>query len=129
MKVDFKCMRDIMLTLENILQPDETGIIAEISPSQLCLAMSDLNYSNGVILAHLQILFKCGALEQGSIWINETITNIADISYPDGYSLIENLRSPDAVELLYKVLINGLPEKVADVIKELNRTKADLLKQ
>lgn len=127
MKLDFNCMRDIMLTLETALQPDDNGMIDEISPSDLWSLMSDKGYSKGIIIKHLEYLIMSGALIKGSKWINEDIDNVADIAYPEGYSLIENLREPDIIERLYKLALIGLPDKVSDIVKELNQKKSDRL--
>ena len=127
MKLDFGCMRDIMLTLEKELQPNDNGVICEISPSDLCELMSDKEYSKGIIIKHLEYLCISGALIKGSQWINEDLDNIADIAYPEGYALIENLRKPDIIERLYELALIGLPEKVSDIVKALNRKESDHL--
>lgn len=127
MKLDFNCMRDIMLTLEENLQPNDSGVICEISPSDLCDLMSDKEYSKGIIIKHLEYLCISGALIKGSKWISEDLDNIADIAYPEGYALIENLRQPDIIERLYELALIGLPEKVSDIVKALNCKKSDHL--
>lgn len=129
MKLDFKCIRDIMLTLEKELQPDDNGIMTRISADYLCKLMSvKYKYPNGIIKAHLRFLFKSGALTPSEKYINEDMEGIEDITYPDGYSLIENLRSPDAIEVIYKVMLAGMPEKLSDFLKQIDRTRSDLLK-
>ena len=129
MKLDFKCIRDIMLTLEKELQPDESGNIQRISADELCELMSKYKYKKGIIKAHLRFLFKSGALIPSAKYISEDMEGIEDIAYPDGYSLIENLRTPDAIELLYKAMLAGMPEKISDFFKQIDRTRSDLLQQ
>lgn len=129
MKLDFKCMRDIMLTLGKELQPDDNGNMQRISANELYQLMLKHKYSKGVVLAHLKFLFEYGALIPSKKYINETVQGVCGISYPDGYSLIEKLRSPDVVEIMYKILLSGMPEKLSDFIKQIDRTQSDLLKQ
>ena len=129
MKLDFKCIRDIMLTLEKELQPDESGNIQRISADEICELMSKYKYKNGVIKAHLRFLFRSGALIPSDKYICEDIEGIEDIAYPDGYSLIENLRTPDAIEILYKAMLSGMPEKLSDFFNQIDRTRSDLLKR
>ena len=129
MKIDFKCIRDIMLTLEKELQPDDDGEMQCISADELCELMSKYKYKNGMIKAHLKILFRSGALIPSEKYINEEMEGINDIAYPDGYSLIENLRSPDAIELIYKAMLAGMPENLSDFIKQIDRTRSDLLQR
>lgn len=129
MKLDFKCIRDIMLTLEKELQPDDSGDMQCISADELCELMSKYKYKSGIIKAHLRFLFKSGALIPAEKYINDDVEGIADIAYPDGYSLIENLRSPDAIELIYKAVLAGMPEKLSDFLKQIDRTRSDLLQR
>lgn len=129
MKLDFACMRDILLTLESMLQPDKSGNMKPVRVSELCEAMNESPFSDGIIAAHVRYLFEMGALKPGSLYVDADIEDIDDISYPDGYALLENLRKPDAVEVLYKVFTHVMPNNVAEIINEFNKTKAYLLEK
>ena len=129
MKLDFNCIRDIMLTLEDCLQPDDSGIMQGIGADELCELLSHKNYSKGTVKAHLRFLYDSNALIPLEKYIDDDCAGVADISYPEGYAFLERLRPPDAVEVVFKTFLAAMPDKLSDFIKEIDRTKLDLLKQ
>lgn len=91
MKLNFDCVRDIMLYLEDELVLDEGGDVIPLRPEQVARSEALSSYQYSEVLYCIRQLFASGALEAGVPNITQDIGDIMDIT-PTGHQFIKAIR-------------------------------------
>lgn len=124
MQTNLDCIRDILLVLEDNLQPDSKGKIIPIDVKKLPDYMSLKKYSDTEIYYHVRLLYDYGVLVQGRQFIIDDIPRIANIT-ASGKAMLNKLRPKDAVQKLIPVLAKFLPGKGEEIVKLIIQTDTD----
>ena len=104
MRLNPDCIRDILLTLDQLIVPNEYGLTDEILPEELCSHQQLSCYTQNEILYTVRHLFDEGMLKKGKLYVHESIPHIADIT-AKGYTFIDTAKSPTAWEKVKSHLI------------------------
>lgn len=113
MELNPACIKDILLVLEQKLEPDCYGQVPIILPEQLLGQPPLDNYPNNVLMYHIRKMFECGLLIPKKAYINSGIDSITDIS-STGHQLIKQLKD----ETTFKKFVDCL-SKSGNIISAL----------
>ncbi len=97
------CIKDILITLEYVLEPDEFGRVESIQAEKLLELKPLDNYPTNVALYHIHQMFDHQLIKKGKMYINSKVPQISDIT-PQGHLLLKELKNKKSFEKFAKLL-------------------------
>lgn len=114
MRLNPDCIRDILLTLDKKLIPNENGAVAPLAKNDILEIDSLSKYSQNEILYTISHLFDDGILKKGKTYISDSFSPVADIT-SKGYELIDEISS------------NSKWNKIKDALKSVGEITASAI--
>lgn len=114
MRLNPDCIRDILLTLDKKLIPDENGTVAPLDKNDILEIDSLSKYPQHEILYTINHLFDDGMLKKGKRYIRDSFSPVADIT-SKGYELIDEISS------------NGKWNKIKSALKSVGEITASAI--
>lgn len=108
MELNPQCIKDILLILEQRLEPDRFGRTPILFPEKLLGQPPLDNYPDNVLMYHIQKMFECNLLIPKKTYINSGIDMITDIS-PSGHQLLKQLKDETSFKKFVDCLSKGEP--------------------
>ena len=107
MRLDFDCVRDIMLWVENITTPTRSAVYVDTDSAKRTAAILGITnsqgpsaeqqnllnkYSNATLVYHINYCIEAGLLKK-DFQLGPEIINISDLT-PQGHEFLGNIRNP-----------------------------------